>query len=125
MAKIIRYLISGGIATGVDLFLLFLFKSIFHFWYLLSAILAFLVAFGVSFSLQKFWTFGDSSTHLLKSQMGVYFLITACNLGLNTLFMYLFVDILGIQYLISQIIASTLIAFESYFIYGRFVFEKK
>lgn len=123
MKKITRFIISGGVATGTDLFLLFLFKSIFHIWYLFSAILAFLIAFGISFSLQKFWTFEDPSTHLLKSQMSIYFLITTCNLGLNTLLMYFFVGILGINYLLSQIVASALIALESYFMYGIFVFK--
>lgn len=124
-SKITRYVISGGVATAVNLSLLFILKSIFHIWYLFSAIVAFILAWGVSFSLQKLWTFEDRSTRLLKSQMGIYFAITVCNLGLNTLCMYLFVDILGIQYLVSQIIASALVALESYFMYGRFVFIKK
>ncbi len=117
-------MVSGTAATGVDLFFLFLFKSVFHIWYIFSAIVAFVIAFGVSFSLQKFWTFQDRAMHLLRSQMITYFVITACNLGLNTLLMYFFVDVFGIQYLFSQIIASALIALESYFMYGRFVFKK-
>ncbi len=122
--KIMRYVVSGITATGFDLFLLFLFKSVFHIWYLLSAVLAFILSFGVSFFLQKFWTFEDNSTHKVKSQASMYFLITLFNLGLNTFLVYIFVDKVGIQYLLSQIIASGLIAFGSYFVYGKFIFQK-
>lgn len=123
--KLVRYIISGGTAAFVDLSLLFFFTSILHIWYLISAVFAFLIAFVVSFVLQKFWTFTDKSTENWKSQVVIYFIITSTNLGINTLLMYVFVDYIHIHYFLSQIIVSALIAFESYFVYQVFVFKKK
>lgn len=122
--KIGRYIISGGTAAGVDIGLLFVFTYIFGIWYLLSAILAFMVAFCVSFVLQKFWTFDDHDTDRWKNQAVGYFFITGANLGVNTLLMYVFVDIFGIQYIVAQFIAGALVACESYFLYQRFIFKK-
>jgi putative flippase GtrA len=119
-----RYLVAGGTAAATDLALLYVFTSVLGIWYLISAVLAFLIAFVVSFLLQKFWTFDDTSEKW-KSQAAVYFMITGTNLGLNTLLMYVFVDIFGIHYFVSQFIISGLIAFESYFVYQMFVFKKK
>ncbi len=122
--KVFRYLCSGGTAAFVDLVLLYLFTSKLHIWYLLSAILAFLFAFIVSFVLQKFWTFGDLGTEKWKSQATIYFVVTGTNLGINTLLMYLFVDFAHLHYMPAQIITSGLIAIESYFVYQIFVFKK-
>jgi len=122
-ARVFRYLLSGGIALGTDLALLYLFTNIFGIWYLASAIAAFILAFAVSFLLQKFWTFGDHSREGLHIQLGVYFFVAIVNLALNTLVVYLFVEQGGLHYLVAQIAASALIAVESFFVYQHFIFK--
>ena len=123
--RIIKYLIGGGTATLVDLVLLFFFTSILHIWYLLSAVLAFIVAYVVSFSFSKFWTFADKSDGNWGPQATIYLIITSTNLGLNTLLMYTFVEFVHFHYLTAQIITSAILACESYFAYQIFVFNKK
>ncbi|MFA6502887.1 MAG: GtrA family protein [Candidatus Paceibacterota bacterium] len=123
-AKILRFLISGGTSTSIDLMLLYVFTDIFGIWYLTSAIVAFIIAFFISFSLQKFWTFRDHSREGMSAQVGLYFVVAGCNLALNTLLVYLFVDYLSFHYLLAQIVASVLIACESFFIYQKFVFRR-
>jgi len=123
--KIVRYLISGGTAAAVDLFLLYFFTSVVGIWYLFSAVIAFLLAFGVSFYLQKFWTFADHSTDRLPSQATSYFIVASINLGLNTLLMYFLVDVIFLPYLLAQVIAAGLIACESFFIYQRYIFTNE
>lgn len=122
-AKVLRFLISGGISTAVDLALLLLFAEVFGLWYLLAAVLAFILAFFVSFGLQKFWTFQDHSREGVSMQASVYLLIALGNLALNTFLVYMFVEHLGFYYLLAQIVASMLIACESYFVYQKFVFR--
>lgn len=121
--KILRFLISGGISLGTDLVLLYIFTDILGIWYLASAIAAFILAFGVSFTLHKFWTFGDLSREDIHMQAGIYFLVAVVNLALNTLLVYLFVERAGFHYLIAQITASALIAIESFFVYQRYIFR--
>lgn len=121
--KIVRFLISGGVATGIDLVLLYVFTDIFGIWYLASSVVAFTFAFLASFSLQKFWTFRDHSREGIQTQAGIYFLIAAANLGLNTLLVYLLVDYVNLHYLIAQIIVSVFVAVENFFVYQRFIFR--
>jgi putative flippase GtrA len=118
-----KYIISGGTAAATDLALLAFFKEIFGFNYLVAAVLAFIIAFGVSFFLQKFWTFGDTKMEGVHRQAGLYLAIAVANLFVNTLLMYIFVDFVHIWYFLSQVIASGLIALFSFFIYRRFVFN--
>ncbi len=119
----IKYLISGGTAASVDLILLFLFTHFLGFHYLISAILAFMIAFFVSFYLQKFWTFRDNRKEIIYGQMAVYLTVALVNLGLNTGLMYLFVEYLRVWYLLAQVMAGAMIAVESFLIYRFFIFN--
>jgi dolichol-phosphate mannosyltransferase len=123
--KLVRFVISGGAATLTNLGILYVLTNLFHVWYLLSSVAAFIISFFVSFALQKFWTWKDHATESLHRQAGAYFAVTLTGLGLNTLFMYLLVDKAGLQYLVAQIIASAVIAVFNFFMYQKFVFNKR
>ena len=123
--RLLRYLISGGTAAAIDLGLLYILTDFFLVHYLWSAIWAFVVTFFVSFLLQKFWTFQDTETDRMHVQMTVYFLVAVANLALNTLLMYLFVDYFRIWYVLAQVLASGLIACESFFISRHIEFKRK
>jgi putative flippase GtrA len=122
LPKIVRYIISGGTAAVTNLLLLFLLVQFLQIHYLIASMLAFLCAFGVSFTLQKFWTFNNRETARAHTQLALYLAITLANLGVNTLLMYVFVTELGLWYLLAQIIAGALVALYSYFVYQKFVF---
>lgn len=121
-ARVARFLVSGGTSTGVDLVLLYLFTEILGVWYLASATAAFMLAFFVSFTLQKFWTFQDYSRDV-PGQASAYLVIAICNLGLNTALVYALVEYTHIHYLVAQIMVSIGIACESFFLYRRFIFH--
>lgn len=121
--KVGRFLVSGGFATGVNLGLLYTLTDWFGLWYLASAIVAFVVAFFISFTLQKFWTFEDRSQDGIHFQAGLFFAAALFNLGLNTLGLYLLVEYAGVHYLIAQIALSMVIAVENFFVYQRLIFR--
>lgn len=119
----IKYVIAGGTAASIDLGLLFIFTDLFGIWYITSAALAFMLAFFVSFSLQKFWTFRDSSTDGIYQQMSMYFVIAVVNLLLNTGLMYVLVDYFHIWYMFSQVFVGGLVACWSFLIYKFYIFK--
>lgn len=120
--RIIRYLISGGTAAAIDIGLLYLFVKLLHFWYLGSAVAAFIITFAASFLLQKFFTFKEDSRERVPVELSTYLFVSLINLGLNTLGMYLCVGILHVHYLAAQFIVNGILAVYSYFIYKYFVF---
>ncbi len=122
-ARVWRYLAAGGSAAAVDLGLLYALTEFFGLHYLFSAVLAFIVAFCVSFFLQKFWTFQDPSVERVHAQVALYFVIAVANLGLNTLLMFLFVEKLHLWYFGAQIIVGALLACGSFFISRHIVFK--
>src|ERR1700759_4600334 len=94
--KIARYIVSGGTATAVNLLLLFVLVHFAGVYYLLASIISFIVSTGVSFTLQKFWTFQDRKTEGVHFQAAIYAGITGFNIGVNTVLMYLLVSIFGV-----------------------------
>lgn len=121
---IIKFLISGGTATAVDLGFLYVFTDIYKIHYLMSAVLAFIIAFCVSFYLQKFWTFRDDNREKLYVQLSQYIAVTLINLGINTYGMFFLVEKWGIKYLLAQIIMSGFIAIFSFIIYRFIIFKE-
>lgn len=121
--KILRFLISGGSAAVTNLGVLYIATHILGVWYIASSVIAFVLSFFVSFTMQKFWTFGNSSMHLLQGQMIKYFIFMIINLGVNTLMMYFFVEYSGLHYMAAQILTMALLAFVSFFVYQFVIFK--
>jgi dolichol-phosphate mannosyltransferase len=121
---IIKYLFSGGVAATADFAILYALTDILGVWYILSASFAFAAAFGVSFCLQKFWTFRDNNKKEIKRQLGLYFFVGSVNLAFNAVGMYALVDVLGIMYMIAQLIMAIIIAIASFLIYRYLIFKK-
>ncbi len=120
----IRFIISGGTSAVVDLSFLYLFNKVLDIHYLLSAIMAWVVAFFVSFTLHKFWTFKSHEEETHK-QAVMYLGTSLFGLSLNTALMYVFVDIFNIEVIISQFFVGGIVAFSSFFISRKFVFKYK
>ena len=120
--RMIRYLVSGGSAFVTNITTLFILVQFFHVWYLLAATVSFVVAVCVSFVMQKFFTFNDYTKEKIRQQTVIYFGLQIFNLSINTLFMYIGVDLLHIHYIISQTLIGSAMAIYSFFIYKYMVF---
>lgn len=122
--QIIKYLIAGGTSTFIDLLIYYVLTYFAGLWYVASSISSFVIAFWISFGLQKFWTFRNKSVENMAKQTYLYFFTAIINLGISTLLIYLFVDYVHIHKLISKIFASATVAGESFFVYRYFIFAK-
>ncbi|MFZ2523378.1 MAG: GtrA family protein [Minisyncoccia bacterium] len=119
-----RFILAGGTSAFVDLTLLFILYEVFAVYYLFSAIIAFIGAFGFSFTLHKYWTFKSHEEETQK-QVIMYLGTQLFGLFLNTLLMYAFVDIFGLAVMLSQLFVGGIVAFVSFFIARNFVFKQK
>ena len=122
--RIVRYIISGGTSAAVNLSLLYLFTSVFHMWYIYSAIIATSVALIVSFTLQKLWTFQNFSTDRVHVQFPMHATLALFNIVLNAAFLFAFVEWLHLWYLAAQVLVSMLLACVNYTIYKKFIFHE-
>jgi len=116
---------SGGIAGGVDLGVLYICHGLLNINVIVSTSIAYILSFWVSFYLQKFWTFNNQDQHRVWSQICIYIVIAFINLNLNGYLMHIFVNRWQVHYLWSQLIVSILIGLESFVAYKFIVFRKK
>ena len=124
IARLFRYLVAGVTGTATNILILYFLTAFAHVWYLTSGIVSFSVSVVVSFILQKYWTFQHDTHEGVHHQAAYYLLVALINLGINTLILYGLVDYAHIQYLVGQVIASGIIACESYVIY-HYIFERR
>lgn len=103
--EFVKFAVVGGTGTLINLGILYLLTTVAGIYYMLSAIFSFLVAMTSNFFLNKIWTFKEN----IKSDVGKKYVkfgtISIIALGVNLTFLYIFTEIAGIYYLISQALA--------------------
>ena len=124
--QMVKYVCVGSVVVAVNVSLLYSFTEFFHIYYLVSAVLAFCVAFLVSFFLQKFFTFKDVSTGQEASkQMAFYLSLQIANLVANMTLLYALVEYLGIWYILAELIIALGLAVATFLISRRFIFVRQ
>ncbi len=122
--RLIHFLLVGGFSTVVNLSVSFVLTSLVGVWYIASAVVAFVAAYAVNFTLQKFWTFQASAKEGSGLQLARHLSLQLCNLGLEVGGMYLLVEYAGLWYFYAQVLVLAGISVESFFI-TRYIFSPK
>jgi len=121
----IKFVVSGVLATIVNLFFLFIFFSVFEIKIIYAASMSWLLAFLISFNLQKYWTFRSFSLKKIPRQVILYFSLAFVSLTLNARWMYLLVESLNMHYILAQIIVLFVLAILNYIVYKFIIFKEK
>lgn len=125
IARIVKYLMTGGIGITVNLGLYHVLVAYAHMHYLAGSIVAVSCSTVVGFLLQKFWTFEERTTDTAHTQFALYTILAVCNIGLNTLIVYALAGLMHVHYLAAQGFAAAVVAVWSYFLYREVVFKKR
>ncbi len=107
-----RYIFVGGFSAGVNLVTIFIFTSSLHVHYLLSELVAFIVATIVNYVLSILWIF-KRSQHF-KLEFMVFTLIGVGGLGINELILWVCVSKLKLYYLLGEAIAIAIVTIWSF-----------
>jgi putative flippase GtrA len=116
----IRFLIVGGLSAAVDAGSLYVLHGVLDIWLPVATAIAFLVAFGINFGLNRIWTFeatGNARWHLVR-----YGSLVLVNLALTVLLVQA-LTWLGLIYLVSKVLTTATLAVSNYFVSRRWVFD--
>lgn len=118
----VRYVLAGGLAFLVDLGLLALFHQVLGWPTWLAAGLAFVLSFGFTYSIQRYFTFGSHAPHgraLLKYTALVIFntLATAVIVSL--------IDLTPAGWAVGKVAATAATTIWNYFAYRYWVFADR
>ncbi|MCK5415834.1 GtrA family protein [Candidatus Parcubacteria bacterium] len=119
----IKFGISGSTAATVDFSLLYLLHGIYGINLRVSASLAFVVAFFVSFYMQKLWTFKGDCDRKTHKQLLIFFGVGIFNTTINACVVPYLANH-GIHYLIAQAISGLTLSVGSFIMYKYVIFKK-
>ena len=112
MGQFLRYMVTGGVAFVADfgLFALCLYGFGWH--YLLANLVGLVAGLVLNYLMSILWVF-TACKRILKTQKGIEFVLFAlvgiAGVGINQVLMYLMVDGLGINEMVSKMIAAVLV----------------
>ncbi len=116
----VRFVLVGGASFVADAGALFLLHGVLRLWLPLATVLAYGVAFVINFGLNRGWAFG--STGALGGQVHRYLWLVAANLVLTVVGVQ-GLTWLGLVYLGSKLVTSTVLAVLNYVAFRRWVFR--
>ena len=117
----VGYVIFAGIATLVDIGLLYFFTDIIGIWYFYSALIASTAGMVVNYSLNKYLNFANRSRQIIL-QFGMFAAVAGVGIFLNQIILYTLVEFAHIYYLLAKIITVFIVMFWSFWGHKRFTF---
>jgi len=121
--RIVRFAITGGIASGVYAIIAIVAVDMMGMSGLGASALAYLVAIPVSFIGQKFWTFRASGT--LRRELPGFLAVQAVNLVAAAVIMALLVDVLKLDRIVGVGAVVIAIPAMTYLLLSRKVFKER
>lgn len=119
LGQVVRFCIVGLAGVIIYYVALYGLTEYLGVWYVISAVIGFVLNTGLNFILQKFWTFQNKETHMVGRQLVLYVTMFASFLIGNTVFLYLMVEYLHMWYMTAQVILTAVISALSFVISGR------
>lgn len=110
-----RFSAVGIVAFLIDYGLLFTFTESFHLHYLWSSMLSFSVATVFNYVYSTKYVFECSKEKRKTGQFGMFLLLSACGLMLNSIFMNMFVERMELHYMLAKICATLLVSIWNFF----------
>lgn len=120
----LRYFICGIVAAVTNIFLLYALTEFWGVWYLYSSILAFSFALILSFILQKFVVFKDAEIKGIHRQFWKFFIVAVLGVTTNTVLISILVEVFGVWYILSQVVAGFFVMIQNFVMYRFFIFNR-
>lgn len=123
--QFIKFFLIGGIGTSINLLILYLLTEFAGFYYMLSAIIAFMVGATINFIINKRWTFLERIREDFLIKYSKYFFISIVALLGNLLILYILTEFAGFYYVISQFLAASVSFLVNFFGSKKWIFKTK
>ena len=124
LGQIIKFGFVGGTAFIIDAGILFVLTEFCGIHYLISGAVSFTVSVIYNYILSIKWVFDAREGNNKAKELAVFIGLSVIGLGLNQLFMWLFVDVLHIYYMLSKIVATAIVMVYN-FITRKLFIERK
>jgi len=122
--KIIKYSIVGSIAALTDFSLFYIFAKLLKYNYMVVAFTSYAIATYINYILSTKYVFQSGTKYSKKIEISLIYLISGVAIGINQISLYLLIDVLFVEMLISKVIATAITFFWNYFLRKNFIFKE-
>lgn len=113
--QLFRYTLVGGIAFVVDFSTLYIFTDFFGVYYLISAMIAFLLGLIINYILSTKWVFNRRIIKKKWFEFGIFLTIGIIGLCFNEFFIWFFTEQFYSHYLLSKVLATLFVYLWNFF----------
>lgn len=106
--QILKFGVVGGLAFVIDYTLLYILTEFLEVHYLISSVISFTVSVIFNYIMSIKWVFDVNRKQGIK-EFVVFVALSIIGLGINSLIMYLMVDIMSIYYMISKLVSTAVV----------------
>jgi putative flippase GtrA len=124
LLQLARYVLVGGASTGVDWGVYYLGAIVAGLHYQISLVIAQVLAGAVHYVLNKTYTFRCTSRQILR-QVAAYTLVALVYLLLSMAVMYLLVDLLGLDKMLSRVATTGIMIVVSFLLHRAVTFNER
>jgi putative flippase GtrA len=117
-----NYVILAGVATAVDLGLLYAISEFAGVWYFYAAALSYVAGMLTNYTLNKHLNFRNTSRKIAH-QFTVFAAISLTGLAFNQIILYCLVEFAGIWYMYSKIMAVFMVMLWNFYGHKKFTFS--
>lgn len=113
LGEIVRFGLAGGLSFILDFGILFILTDFCHINYLLSAFISFISSILLNYIICLIWVFKPQIPQTKKATF-TFFITSIIGLILNQMILMLLVDVLGIYYLLSKLVSTSVVMMWNY-----------
>lgn len=122
--QFIRYVFAGGLATVIDWSSFYILAIVFDTYYQIALVISFTLGTLTNYILNKLYTFKCKSKQITQ-QFSVHASISVISLLISIGLMFLFVDLLGLQKMISRGIITIIMLVINFFMHKHVTYNKR
>lgn len=111
LLQIVRFGLTGAVATSIDITILMVLTKVFHVWYITAAALGYGIGITICYTLSVLWIFPYRRISDKRLEFVIFAVIGLVALGLTESILYLSVEYLHLELLLAKGIAVGLVFF--------------
>lgn len=124
LGRITRYFFVGGASASIDLTFFFVFAKLLGFNYLAVATIGFVIATLFNYFLSIRVVFDSGARFTRSQELALVYLVSVIALGVNLLVLFVMVDYLRAELMLSKIVATVSVFFWNFSARNYFIFRK-
>jgi putative flippase GtrA len=125
LVRAARYFVVGGISAVFDISLFFVFAKLLGYHYLAVSTVTFVFAVALNYTLSVRYVFTSGVRFSRGQELALVYLVSAIGLGLHLLVLYVAVDKLGVELMLSKFVATGSVFMWNFLVRNYFVFRPR